>query len=95
MVGSSDIDKCCRSRCWEEFALSALAVGRSIDVAPDPGLARLNRAPEDILSSGCNSLAKYAISFFDSPGNEAKVFARGQSNLQNRQCGLLGYSQGQ
>lgn len=75
MVGSSDIDKCCRSRSWEELALSALAVRRSIDVAPDPGLARINRALEDILSSGGNSLDKYAISFFVPPDIEAKALA--------------------
>lgn len=56
MVGSSDVNKRRRARCREEFALRALA-RRSVDVAPDPGLARLNRALEDILSSSGNGLA--------------------------------------
>lgn len=62
VVCSSDINKCCRARCREEFALSALAIRGPIDIAPDPGLARLNRAFEDILASGGNGLAEDVIS---------------------------------
>lgn len=63
MVGSSDVNKCRRARCREELALGALA--RSfIDVAPDPGLAGLNRALEDILSSGGDGLPGNFVSLF-------------------------------
>lgn len=58
VVGSSDINKCRRARCRKEFALRALAVGRSINVAPDPGLAGLNRACEYILSSSGDGLGE-------------------------------------
>lgn len=56
VIGTSDIYKRRRTRCWEKFALSTLAVRGSINIAPDPGLAWLDRALEDTDSSSGDGL---------------------------------------
>jgi hypothetical protein len=94
VVGSSGIYKCCRARCWEEFALSTLTIGWPIDVAPNPGLARPDRALEDILSSSSDGLIEIVSLLFELMRRDFSS-AKGPNNLLNRRCYQLGHSQEQ